>query len=542
MVHLSNVTKLQGGRILYSDASFQANPGEKVGVVGPNGAGKSTIFRIIAGHEGVDEGQVSLPSRVVVGYFSQEVGEMTGSSALGEVLEGTGYRGLLEEIHALEEKLSEPLEEDEMTAVLERYGDLRTEFDTAGGYDVEVRAQAILTGLGIPPEDHHLPLEAFSGGWKMRIVLARVLAQNPDLLLMDEPTNHLDLESIVWLEEWLARYAGTLLLTSHDREFLNRTVDRILEVQYKTLTTYSGNYDFYEREREMRSEQQAAAYRRQQDMLLKEEKFIARFQARASHAAQVQSRVKKLEKIERVELPAETRAIKFQFPTPPRSGDEVVKLEGLGKVWPHPDGRDKRVLSGVSGVVKRMDKVAVVGVNGAGKSTLLKLMAGHTEATEGAVRLGASLEVGYFSQNSLDLLDPRKTVVEQVSESQPLATVGQMRALLGCFLFSGDDVDKKISVLSGGEKSRVLLAMILARPVNFLILDEPTNHLDLRSREILLEALRDFEGTLVLVSHDRHFLKAVTNRVFRVGGGRMQIYEGGYAEYVESRPGDVRAR
>ncbi|MGE0496136.1 MAG: ABC-F family ATP-binding cassette domain-containing protein [Vulcanimicrobiota bacterium] len=542
MLHFSKVTKLQGARVLFRDASFQVNPGEKIGLVGPNGAGKTTVFRLINGDEAIDEGQISLPGDTTLGYFSQDVGEMSGGTAIGAVLEMTGFKSMMDELAVLEEKLGEELDEDEMTRVLERYGDLRTEFDTAGGYDVEVDAQAILTGLGIPPDDQSLPLESFSGGWKMRIAMAGVLVTKPDLLLMDEPTNHLDLESIVWLESWLASYKGMLVMTSHDREFINRVVSKIVELNYQTMTVYSGNYDFYEQERELRAEQLTAAYKRQQDMLAKEEEFIARFKARASHAAQVQSRVKKLEKIDRVELPEEQKRVKFQFQTPPRSGDEVVKMKELGKTWQRPDGREVRVFSGFTEVVKRLNKVAVVGVNGAGKSTLLKLMAEQTEATEGEIVLGASLEVGYFSQNSLDLLDPARTVYEQVAEVMPLATVGQVRTLLGCFLFSGDDVEKKISVLSGGEKSRVVLARILARPVNFLILDEPTNHLDMQSREILLEALQDFEGTLVLVSHDRHFLKEVTNRVFKVDDHRIQVFEGGYSEFLQSGQGDVRAR
>lgn len=545
MVHFSGVTKHHGGRTLYSDASFQANPGEKIGLVGPNGAGKTTIFRILTGEDGYDEGQVSIPSKLVVGYFSQDVGEMSGRTVIAEVLAGAGrVSELAMEIAELEKKLEEPLDEDEMTAVLERYGDVRTEFDACGGYDVEVRAQTVLTGLGIPPEDHGRPVESYSGGWKMRIALARILTLQPDILLMDEPTNHLDLESIIWLEEWLRNYKGTLILTSHDREFLNRIVTKTIEVNRGTITTYGGNYDYYERERDMRDEQQAASFKRQQDMLAKEERFISRFAARASHAAQVQSRVKKLEKIERLELPEEGRAVKFEFPAPPRSGEEVVKLAQVGKVYPDQSGsgKDKRVLEGATAVVRRLNKVAVVGVNGAGKSTLLKMIAQQTEATEGSLQIGASVEMGYFSQNSLDLLDPNKTVFEQVYDNFPTASVGHIRTLLGCFLFTGEEADKKISVLSGGEKSRVVLAMLLARPVNLLVLDEPTNHLDMRSREILLSALQEFEGTILLVSHDRHFLKAVTNRVYRLGDGSLREFEGGYEEFLQSAQGDTKAR
>jgi ATP-binding cassette subfamily F protein 3 len=543
MIHFSNVTKSHGGKVLYSDASFQANPGEKIGLVGPNGAGKTTVFRILTGAEGIDDGSVSIPSRLKVGYFSQDVAEMSGHSALHEVLSGAGpVVSLAEEMTRLEHKLSEPLSDDDMAATLERYGDVRHEFEEAGGYEVETLAQTILTGLGIAPEDQSHPVETFSGGWKMRIAMARILVQTPDVLLMDEPTNHLDLESIIWLEGWLRRYAGTLIMTSHDREFLNRVVSKIIEVDNGTITVYSGDYDFYEAERALRRTQQAAAYKRQQDMLAKEEEFIAKFAARARQASQVQSRIKKIEKIERIELPQEAKTVKFDFPPAPRSGEEVVRLKEVGKIWTQPDGREKRVLSDVNGVVKRLNKIAVVGVNGAGKSTLLKMIAQQTAPTEGTLELGASLEMGYFSQNSLDLLDPGKTAFDQVFESLPTATIGQVRALLGCFLFSGDDVHKKISVLSGGEKSRVVLAMILARPVNFLVLDEPTNHLDMTSREILLDNLVKFKGTIMLVSHDRHFLKSVSNRVFHIADGRVRIFEGRYTEFLESTQGDAAAR
>lgn len=543
MLHFSNITKIQGGRTLYKNASFQANPGDKIGLVGPNGAGKTTVFRILVGSEGVEEGQVSMPSRTVVGYFSQDVAEMSGRSVLQEVLDGAGkVSELAARLSEMEERLGEEMDEDEMTRLLERYGDLREEFEALGGYEVEVRAQTVLTGLGFPVEEQSRPVESYSGGWKMRIAMARILTLQPDLLLMDEPTNHLDLESIIWLEEWLKNYPGTLILTSHDREFLNRLVSRIIEINLGALTVYGGNYDFYERERDLRAEQQVAAHKRQQDMLAKEEEFIARFKARASHAAQVQSRVKKLDKIERIEIPEESRMVKFEFPTPPRSGEEVAKLEDVAKAWPQPEGGSKTVLEGVSTVVRRLNKVAVVGVNGAGKSTLLKMISGQTEATGGRLVVGASVELGYFSQNSLDLLDPSKTVFEQVYESMPTATIGQVRTLLGCFLFSGEDADKKISILSGGEKSRVVLAMILARPVNFLVLDEPTNHLDLRSREILMQSLIDFEGTVVLVSHDRHFLRSVSNRVLHIENGRARWFEGGYQEFLESAQGDARAR
>lgn len=369
----------------------------------------------------------------------------------------------------------------------------------------------------------------------MRIALAKILVLQPDVLLMDEPTNHLDIESIIWLEQWLQNFKGSILMTSHDREFMNRIVKKVIEVAHKTITVYGGNYDFYEREKAIRLEQLIAAAKRQDDMLAKEEEFIARFAARASHAAQVQSRVKKLDKIDRIEIPAEEKQINFEWPVPPRGGEEVVKFQGLGKTWKTEDGREKLVFRGASGLVKRQDRIAVVGVNGAGKSTLLKIITGQTEATEGQSTIGASIEVGYFSQNSLDILDPRSTIVEEVHSRIPNSNLGTVRSLLGAFKFSGDEVEKKISILSGGEKSRVVLATILARPVNFLVLDEPTNHLDIASREALLDAVKNFPGTVMIVSHDRHFLREITTRVFELDKNELHIVDGGWDYYLEKR-------
>jgi ATP-binding cassette subfamily F protein 3 len=542
VIGLSNVTKNQGGRTLYSNASFQAQPGDHIGLVGPNGAGKTTIFRLLTGEEAADNGQVIRPNALSLGYFSQDVGEMHGRTVLEETMAGVeDLARLKSQIAEMEQRLAEPMDDDAMAALLEAYGDAQALFESRGGYDLDVRAQEILSGLGFSLDDFQRSVEHFSGGWKMRIALARILLLNPDALLMDEPTNHLDLESIMWLEQWLSEFKGILVMTSHDRTFMNRVVNKIVEIAHGNITTYSGNYDFYEREREVRKEQLLASFRRQQEMLAKEEEFIAKFAARASHAAQVQSRVKKLDKIERIEIPSEEKAVKFQFNKPPRSGDDVVKMNTLGKVWVSADGRSKRVFSGVSGIVRRQDKIALVGVNGAGKSTLLKMIAGQTDATEGSCALGASLEVGYFSQHALEVLNPSRTILEQLQSVAPQASIGTLKTLLGAFLFSDDEVNKKISVLSGGEKSRVVLACILIRPVNFIILDEPTNHLDIRSREILMEALQAFEGTVIIVSHDRHFLSQITNRVFRIDHGEMQIYEGGFKEYINSSMHDGKA-
>ncbi len=543
MIHLTNISKQHGNQVLFQSASFQILPGSRSGLVGPNGAGKTTIFRLITGEEQPDAGEISCAKKTVIGYFSQDVGEMKGRSALAEVMAASEKTMALgAEIQAMEAAMCEPMSDEALADLLARYGDAQEEFEHRGGYDLESRAQAVLTGLGIGPDAYERPVESFSGGWKMRIALARILTLNPDVLLLDEPTNHLDVESIIWLESWLStEFKGALLMTSHDREFMNRIVSRIIEVANRTVTTYSGNYDFYLREREIRREQLLASYQRQQEMLAKEEEFIARFAARASHAAQVQSRVKKLEKIERIELPPEQRSIRFAFAEPPRSGDDVVKIDTLGKVWALPEGGEKPVFSGVSGLIRRGEKIAVVGVNGAGKSTFLKVLAGATDPTEGSATIGANVHLGYFSQHALDVLDPKKTVFETVQDAMPQANIGVIRNLCAAFLFSGDAVDKRIDKLSGGEKSRVVLATLLARPLNVLILDEPTNHLDIQSREILLDALKNFSGTVVLVSHDRHFLRSLVNRVFEIDHGEMRAYEGDYDYYLHKTGREVRA-
>ncbi len=534
MIQLVNIGRQHGSQVLFQNASFQILPGTRTGLVGPNGAGKTTIFRLITGEEHADSGEIVIPKKTVTGYFSQDVGEMAGRSALEEVMSASvATVSLGEELRAMEMRMCEPMEDDAMADLLERYGEAQAEFEHRGGYDLESRARTVLTGLGIGPDAHNRPVESFSGGWKMRIALAKILTVNPDLLLLDEPTNHLDVESIIWLEDWLSgEFKGMLLMTSHDREFMNRTVSRIVEVANKSITTYSGNYDFYLREREIRREQLLASRRRQQEMLAKEEEFIARFAARASHAAQVQSRVKKLEKIERIEIPPEQRTVRFEFAEPPRSGDDVVKLADQSKAWALPEGGTKSVFGGVSGIIRRGEKVAMVGVNGAGKSTFLKCLAGETEPTAGSVTIGASVATGYFSQHAMDILDPRKTVFETVQEVLPQANIGVLRNLCAAFLFQGDAVDKRVENLSGGERSRLVLAMLLGRPLNFLILDEPTNHLDIQSREILLDALREFTGTVLIVSHDRHFLRALATRVLEIDHGEMRCYEGDYDYYL----------
>ncbi|MBI9107590.1 MAG: ABC-F family ATP-binding cassette domain-containing protein [Spirochaetales bacterium] len=534
MINLANIKIAYGGRVLFRNANVQINGGEKIGLVGPNGSGKTTMFRIIAGTETPDEGSLTIEAGKVIGYFSQDVGEMAGRSALEEALSGAGrVYELSLQLAELEHRMGDPEGVGLTDAEMERYGEIQMEFMDLNGYELELRAETVMEGLGIGADRRDLPVESFSGGWKMRIALAKILLLNPDVLLIDEPTNHLDIESIVWLENWLKSFKGALVMTSHDREFMNRLCGKTIEVAAESITTYSGDYEFYLSERIIRREQLISAQKRQQAMLAKEEEFIARFAARASHAAQVQSRIKTIEKIERIVVPSDPRVMKFTFNDIKRSGDQVVEMNDLAKTWPNPDGSVNSVFSGISGQVARLNKIAVTGINGAGKSTLLKVITGETEATSGSTVLGASVNLGYFSQYSSDVLNPDRTIFEEVSERLPLATIGWIKNLLGSFQFSGDDADKKISILSGGEKSRVMLAIILSQPVNFLVLDEPTNHLDIASREVLLGALQEFRGTILIVSHDRYFLHHLVNRVFEIDHGQMKVFEGDYNYYLE---------
>jgi ATPase subunit of ABC transporter with duplicated ATPase domains len=532
MISFSNVSKQYGKQILFIDADFQLNPGEKVGLVGPNGAGKSTLFRMIMGEESPDDGSVTLPKKLTMGYFRQEVDEMSGRPVLDEAIAGSGRLGdLHHELLELEHAMSDPDRGDELEAVLERFGHVQEEYQHLGGYELEAKARACLHGLGFEDEQIDGDVGALSGGWKMRVAMAKVLLGNFDVLLMDEPTNHLDIESILWLESFLKSVSATLLMTSHDRDFMNRVVTKVLEIDGGDITTYSGNYDFYAREREQREANQEAAYARQQAKLAKEQRFIERFSAHAAKAAQVQSRVKALDKIERIEPPRKRRVVKWDFRSPGRSGDDVAMLEGVCKAYGSRQLYDQFALH-----IRRGERWCVMGKNGAGKSTLLKMVAGAIAPDAGSVRLGASLKLGYFSQQALDLLDPDLTVLEQMQQDFPMEGLGVLRNLLGAFQFSGDDVDKRIRALSGGEKSRLVMARMLFNPPNFLVLDEPTNHLDLATKEMLVDALKDFEGTMLFVSHDRAFLRGLANRVLELGGEEHDgptVFGGSYAEYVE---------
>lgn len=536
MLNISNVSKILGGESLYKNVTFQINPGEKVGFVGPNGSGKTSMFRMIIGEDKPDEGQISFPDRLTMAYFSQNVGEMAGQSALAEVVSGNPRLQLLQKkLSDFEKQLENcaDFSDDEMNSILAQMGDVQTEFEKLGGYDIETRAEEILTGLGIMPTDHHKMVEEFSGGWKMRIALAKVLVIKPDLIIMDEPTNYLDLETILWLEEWLKNYEGAIFMTTHDRDFMNNICKKIVEIAHGKVTVFSGNYDYYLQEKEIRLDQLKAEHGRQQEMLAKEEQFIAKFKARASHAAQVQSRIKKIDKIDRIELPPEEQSINFEFPKPPRGGDDVIVLDNLGKSWPKKDKTQHLVFKGLNATVKRLEKIAIVGVNGAGKSTLMKVICGQTEPSEGSFKIGPSIKLGYFSQYSLEVLDKEKTVFEQLRGELAEPSDGYLRNLLAAFLFRGDDVHKKIKYLSGGEKSRLVMARLLSQNNNLLVLDEPTNHLDIQSRTVLLDALKAFEGTIVFVSHDRHFLHSLADKVFEVDKGKISIFPGNYRYYLD---------
>ena len=533
MLSLSRISKQYGRQVLFVETSFQLNPGEKVGLVGPNGAGKTTIFRMITGEESPDEGDVSVPKKMSIGYFRQDVEEMSGRSVLDEAIAGSGRLGdLHHELEALEHAMSDPSRTD-TDSILERFGEVQEEYEHSGGYGLEAQAREVLHGLGFDDERIEGDVGALSGGWKMRVAMARVLLGRPDVLLMDEPTNHLDIESIIWLEEFLTSLPGALLMTSHDREFMNRTVSKIAEIDGGEITVYSGNYDFYEQERAIREANREAAYARQQAMLAKEQRFIERFSTHAAKAAQVQSRVKALEKIERIELPKKRQAVKFDFRTPPRSGDQVAVVEDVSKAY-----GSRVIYDGFDMTIRRGDRWCVMGKNGAGKTTLLRMVAGVLKPDAGSVTLGASLKMGYFAQQAFDLLTPDLTVEQQLQHDFPNESIGALRNLAGAFQFSGDDVGKKIRALSGGEKTRLVIARMLLDPPNFLVLDEPTNHLDLFTKEMLIDSLKDYEGTMLFVSHDRAFLRALSNRVLELGGEsgverEPHLYPGSYVEYVE---------
>jgi ATPase subunit of ABC transporter with duplicated ATPase domains len=528
MIRIDTVSKQNGHHLLFVEASAAILRGEKVGLVGPNGAGKTTLFRMITGEEQPDEGQVAVDRGTTIGYFSQDVGEMAGRSAVAEVMDGAGpVSAVAAALRELEAAMADPDRADEMDDIIARYGEAQARFEELDGYALDGRAREVLAGLGFSQEMMDGDVGALSGGWKMRVALARILLMRPDAMLLDEPSNHLDLESLIWLEQFLKGYEGALLMTSHDREFMNRIVGKVIEIDGGSLTAYSGNYEFYEQQRALGQAQQQAQFERQQAMLAKEIRFIERFKARASHAAQVQSRVKKLDKIERVEPPRRRQTIAFDFPPAPRCGEDVASLKSVHKRY-----GSRTIYDGLDFQVRRKERWCVMGVNGAGKSTLLRLVAGATAPDDGSVSVGGSVKLGYFAQHAMDLLDGERTVFESLEDAFPQAGQGSLRALAGCFGFSGDDVEKRCRVLSGGEKARLVMAKMLYDPPNFLVLDEPTNHLDMATKEMLIGALSQYEGAMLFVSHDRRFLAALSNRVLELTPEGIHRYGGGYTEYV----------
>ncbi|MBK7951470.1 MAG: ABC-F family ATP-binding cassette domain-containing protein [Deltaproteobacteria bacterium] len=528
MLQLDSISKRHGGQILFLEASAAVQRGEKVGLVGPNGAGKSTIFRLLMKEEEPDDGRISIDRGVTLGYFSQTIGEMKGQSVLEATIAGAGaVSDAAHRLHELELALADPAQAEQMDKLIERYGEAQVLFESLGGYGLEARAHEVLAGLGFSAEQVAGDVGLLSGGWKTRVGLARILVMRPDALLLDEPTNHLDLESILWLEQWLRDFDGALILTTHDREFMNRIITKIIAIDGGEITSYSGNYDFYESQRRLAEREQEAQYARQQAMLAKEEAFIARFKARASHASQVQSRIKKIDKIEKVEPPKRAQTLEFDFRAPPRSGDDVLRLAGIRKAY-----GERKVFDGFDLLIRRGERWCVMGANGAGKSTLLKIVAGANPPDAGAVTVGANVKLGYFAQHSMDLLNADETVYQTLENAFPQASLGVLRSLAACFGFPGDDIEKRCGLLSGGEKVRLVMARMLYDPPNFLVLDEPTNHLDLATKDMLIRSLASYEGTLLLVSHDRHFLSKLTNRVLELGPAGPHVYPGSYSEYV----------
>jgi ATPase subunit of ABC transporter with duplicated ATPase domains len=513
VIAFSSVSKQYGGQILFVDASFQINPGEKVGLVGPNGAGKSTVFRLIVGEEQPDDGAIERPKKLTLGYFRQDVGEVSA---------------LADELAVLTAKLEQA--GDDLDAVVARFGEVQARYQDLGGYELEARAQEILHGLGFAQEQLANDVGTLSGGWKMRVALAQILLAKPELLLLDEPTNYLDLESILWLEGFLRGYAGTVVMTCHDREIMNRVASKILEIDGGDLRSYGGNYDFYEKARLEDAARREAAYARQQAMLAKESRFIERFKTHVAKAAQVQSRIKKLDKIEKVAEPRRFVEKSFEFRAPSRSGDDVVRLAGLRKAY-----GARVVHDGLTLTFRRKERWAVMGENGAGKSTLLKMIAGALAPDRGEAVIGASVSMGYYAQHVMEGLTGDRTVLEELQEHAPLANQGTLRSLAGAFGFQDDDVFKPIQVLSGGERARLALAKIMYDAPNLMVLDEPTNHLDIATKRALVRALADYEGTLIFVSHDRQFLSALATRVLELTtAGAPHIYGGSYDEYVAS--------
>ena len=528
MITLNHVQKQFGSKVLFRDCSLQIGVRDRVGLIGPNGSGKTTLFRMILGEESFDEGEALITKGVKMGYLPQEVISFKGNTVLDEVLKSlTNITSLQDKMTILEEELSSMEDPKEQERLAREYGKLQERYTLLGGYGLEAEAKRILQGLGFKERDFNRLTDELSGGWRMRIALAKILLQSPDLLLLDEPTNHLDLVSLIWLEEFLVNYPGAMIIVSHDRVFLNHLIDWIAEIEAQKIDLYYGDYDHYLEEKEARRQILEATYKTQQRKIEQTERFIERFRAKNTKSSQVQSRIKMLEKIERIELPDKKKEIRFHFPAPKRSGHKVVEVKNLHKSY-----GEIEVYQGIGLHLYRGDKVALVGPNGAGKSTLLKILAGVLDFEKGEVILGKDVTRAYFAQHQFDLLRPENTVFEELLSIATDESQTELRTILGTFLFSGDEIDKRVSVLSGGEKSRLVLAKMLLRPANFLLLDEPTSHLDISSRNVLEIALKQFQGTICLITHDRHLINQIANKVIEIDQGIPHLYPGNYDYYL----------
>jgi ATP-binding cassette, subfamily F, member 3 len=534
MLQLSSAGKRFGPKLLFEDANWLITPDERTGLVGGNGTGKSTLLKILAGVETLDYGTLTRVKGMTLGYLPQDGLALRGKTVFAECL------SVFDHLHALEAESLELMtvmsEKDpksaKYTAAAARYSDIADQLHVHDVYTLDAQVGAVLGGLGFSKEDWERPTEEFSGGWQMRIALGKLLLQKPSLLLLDEPTNHLDLESRNWLENYLHDYPNAYILISHDRYFLDVTVNKTIELWNKRMQTYHGNYEKYVTQKEERRTQLMAAYKNQRDRIEALEAFINRFRYQATKAKQVQSRIKELEKIERIEVPEEEATIHFTIPQPPASGRTVIEVQNLTKHY-----GEKRVLDDVSFTIDRGDRIALVGVNGAGKSTLIRMLSGQEEPTAGAIRLGHNALVDFFAQDQYKVLDPNAVMLEDIAAAAPKVPVVELRSLLGCFMFSGDDVFKKLGVLSGGERNRYAMAKMLVSPSNMLLLDEPTNHLDLRAKDVLLDAIKNFTGTVLFVSHDRYFIDGLATRVFEVEDRRVHIYPGNYEDYLWRKEG-----